>query len=135
MGLFSSLLRGLVVRRPGSSGAGGAAGGAPGVLAERIRAAEEALQSVMIPGYDVDIVSGGLVERIRVSYDGYSVMVVLGYKKSDPGCSTCRFISSVAWAKIVEAAREALRAQGFQRILLVDADTGAVLGDYREGGG
>ena len=123
MGLLGSLLRGLVVRSPSTM-----SGDAPrGPLADRLREAEEALRSVMLPGYDVDIVSAGLVERIRVSRDGESVMVVLGYSKSNPGCSFCRFISSVAWARIVQEVREALAAKGFTRIMLVDGVTGAEL--------
>ncbi len=122
MGLLGSLLRGLAVRRPGAQGSG------PLVHEAALRA-ERALRGVELPGYDVDIVSAGLVERIRVSHDGRAVMVLLGYKKSDPGCSFCRFISAAAWAKIVESSLEALRGAGFQHIILVDADTGAVLAE------
>ncbi|ALL00231.1 hypothetical protein Pyrde_0181 [Pyrodictium delaneyi] len=123
MGLLTSLLRGLVVRRPGLEGQGGA----EGPLADRLREAEEALRSVVLPGYDVDIISAGLVERIRVGLDGKSIMVVLGYSRSNPGCSFCRFISSVAWTKIIRDTRRALAARGFDKIVLVDGATGAEL--------
>ncbi len=122
VGLLGSLLRGLAVRRPGTAGTG-----AP--VHEAALRAEEALRGVELPGYDIDIVSAGLVERIRVSHSGEAVMVFLGYKKSDPGCSFCRFISAAAWAKIVEASLEALRRAGFRRVILVDADTGALLAE------
>lgn len=123
MGLLGSLLRGLAVRRPGATAE------PRGPLHEAARRAEAALRGVILPGYDVDIVSAGLVERIRVSYDGSAVMVFLGYKKSDPGCSFCRFISAAAWAKIVESSLHRLRGAGFRHVVLVDADTGAVLAE------
>ena len=91
-----------------------------GPLADKLREAEEALRSVVLPGYDVDIISAGLVERIRVGLDGKSVMVVLGYSRSNPGCSFCSFISSVAWTKIIRDTRCALAARGFDKIVLVD---------------
>ena len=131
MGLFTGLLRGLgglAVQRPAHGG------GTGGPVLEAARRAEQALMSVELPGYDVDIVSAGLVERIRVSRDGRSVMVFMGYRKSDPGCSFCRFISQTAWAKIARDSIERLRAAGFRHIIIVDADLGGVLAEHREEG-
>ena len=56
-------------------------GGVEEPLADRLREAKEVLSSVVLPGYDVEIISAGLVERIRVGFDGKSVMVVLGYSR------------------------------------------------------
>lgn len=130
MGLLSSIIRGLAVKRPTAQAATSAA-----PVHEAARRAENALRRVPIPGYDVDIVSGGLVERIRVSYDGRRVMVLLGYEKADPGCSFCRFISAAAWSSIVEKAKEELLKAGFTHVLIADSDTGAVLAEENRGAG
>lgn len=121
MGLLGSLLRGLAMRRPGS---GVAVERLSPQAAEAIRRAEAALSRVVIPGYDVDIVSGGLVRRIRVSHDGSRVLVALDYTGSDPGCNFCRFISRTAWRKIVEETRRALSEAGFSEVIVVDHATG-----------
>lgn len=70
-----NLLRGLLAHQHGLEGQGGV----EEPLADRLREAKEVLSSVVLPGYGVGIISAGLVERIRVGFDGKSVMVMLGY--------------------------------------------------------
>ncbi|MET1128573.1 MAG: iron-sulfur cluster assembly protein [Thermoproteota archaeon] len=123
MGLLSAILRGLAVRRPG----GESQSQVPPELEGRVREAEAALSSVELPGYDIDIVSAGLVRRIRISRDGRRVAVFVDYELSDPGCSFCRFISSVAWSKILREARRRLEAAGFEDVVFIDSASGAIV--------
>ncbi|MEB3772321.1 MAG: hypothetical protein GSR82_01415, partial [Desulfurococcales archaeon] len=66
-------------------------------LRKRIDRAMSALSRVVVPGYDVDIVSSGVVTRIRVRYDGSGIVVFLDYQGSNPGCSFCRFLNDNVW--------------------------------------
>jgi metal-sulfur cluster biosynthetic enzyme len=90
------------------------------MLKERIRVAEETLRKVVVPGYDVDVVSSGVVMRFRVSYDGKKIMVLVDYSGSNPGCSFCRFLNDTLWNKILNDMVHVLRDAGFEEILLVD---------------
>jgi hypothetical protein len=72
----------------------------------------------------VDLVTAGLVKRIRVSRDGRSVAIFIDYTGSDPSCFFCRFISRTLWARILEKAREQLRVEGFAEVEFYDYATG-----------
>ncbi len=122
MGLLRSLLRGLAVSRARRGET--VSGRVEPRLLEAARRAVEALQKISIPGYDVDIVSGGLVKRVRVSRDLQRIAVYIDYTGSDPGCNFCRFISRTAWRRILDDIREALHSQGYQEVIVVDAATG-----------
>jgi hypothetical protein len=100
------------------------------VVHEAAKRAEDALQRVPLPGYGIDIVSAGLVEKIRVGDDGAKVMVALGYEKAKPGGSFCRFTSAAAWKKIIEDTLAMLRGAGFQYMPVVDADSGGILAEH-----
>ncbi|MEB3772306.1 MAG: hypothetical protein GSR82_01340, partial [Desulfurococcales archaeon] len=76
-----------------------------------------------VPGYDVDIVSSGVVTRIRVRYDGSGIVVFLDYQGSNPGCSFCRFLNDNVWRKILGDAKARLEEEGFKEILFVDSVT------------
>jgi metal-sulfur cluster biosynthetic enzyme len=92
-------------------------------LKKRIDRAMAALSRVVVPGYDVDIVSSGVVTRIRVRYDGSGIVVFLDYHGSNPGCSFCRFLNDNVWRKILEDARERLGEEGFKEVLFIDSVT------------
>lgn len=92
----------------------------PESLRDRVEAAERALRSVIVPGYDVDVVSSGVVMRFRVSYDGERIMVVVDYSGSNPGCSFCRFLNDTVWRRILADIRDALHRAGFREVLIVD---------------
>ena len=92
-------------------------------LKRRIDRAMNALSRVVVPGYDVDIVSSGVVTRIRVRYDGSGIVVFLDYQGSNPGCSFCRFLNDNVWRKILEDAKARLEEEGFKDILFVDSVT------------
>ncbi len=92
-------------------------------LRRRIDRAMSALSRVVVPGYDVDIVSSGVVTRIRVRYDGSGIVVFLDYQGSNPGCSFCRFLNDNVWRKILGDAKVRLEEEGFKDILFVDSVT------------
>ncbi|MEB3758515.1 MAG: hypothetical protein GSR87_01445 [Desulfurococcales archaeon] len=92
-------------------------------LRKRIDRAMSALSRVVVPGYDVDIVSSGVVTRIRVRYDGSGIVVFLDYQGSNPGCSFCRFLNDNVWRKILGDAKARLEEEGFKEILFVDSVT------------
>jgi len=92
----------------------------PAELEERIRAAERALMRVQVPGYDVDVVTSGVVMRFRVSTTGDKILVVVDYSGSNPGCSFCRFLNDSLWRKILDDMTRALREAGFEEIIIVD---------------
>lgn len=93
-------------------------------IKRRIDDAISALSKVIVPGYDVDIVSSGVVTRMRVGYDGSRIIVYLDYTGSNPGCSFCRFLNDRIWNKIIEDARGRLLEAGFKDSVFLDAVTG-----------
>ncbi len=108
----------------GGRGPGGGPGGSP-FISRRIQDALEALSKVEVPGYDVDIVSSGVVARVRVSFDGSKIAVYLDYTGSNPGCSFCRFLNDRVWSKILSDAKRRLEEAGFTEVYLLDAVTGS----------
>lgn len=94
-------------------------------LEKRINDAIEALSRVVVPGYDVDIVSSGVVARIRVGFDGARIIVYLDYSGSNPGCSFCRFLNDRLWDKILRDARRRLEEAGFREAIFLDVATRA----------
>jgi metal-sulfur cluster biosynthetic enzyme len=93
-------------------------------LKKRIDSAMNALSQVIIPGYDVDLVSTGVVTRIRVRYDGSGIVVFMDYQGSNPGCSFCRFLNDNLWKRIIEDAKSRLEAAGFEETVFADSITG-----------
>ncbi|MCE4615005.1 MAG: iron-sulfur cluster assembly protein [Desulfurococcales archaeon] len=92
-------------------------------LRKRIDKAMDALSRVIVPGYDVDLVSSGVVTRIRVRYDGSGILVFLDYQGSNPGCSFCRFLNDNVWRRILDDAKARLGESGFSDIVFVDSIT------------
>ena len=84
--------------------------------------AENALRKIIIPGFDVDLITAGIVRRLRLSGD--TLVVFVDYTGSDPSCSFCRFINDRLWETILAKAREALSKEGFRRIVFIDYLTG-----------
>ena len=93
-------------------------------LRKRIDSAIRALSRVTVPGYDVDLVSSGVVTRIRVRYDGSGIVVFMDYQGSNPGCSFCRFLNDNVWRRILEDAKSHLEEAGFKDTVFVDSITG-----------
>ncbi len=87
----------------------------------------EALGKVEVPGFDIDVVSSGLVRRVRVSTDGTRVAVFVDFIGSDPGCGFCKLINHVLMSTVVQRIKDSLRGLGFAEVLVVDELTGAEL--------
>lgn len=106
------------------AGAGGERGGvsivAPESVKRRIAEAEAALRRVKVPGYDVDVISSGVVVKFRVSMDGERIIVFVDYSGSNPGCSFCRFLNDTLWRRILAGIREALESSGFKEVYIID---------------
>ena len=92
-------------------------------LEARLKKAVAALSKVVVPGYDVDIVSSGVVARIRIGLEGSRIAVYIDYSGSNPGCSFCRFINDNLWRKILGDAKRRLEEEGFREIYFLDAIT------------
>jgi len=101
----------------------------PEILAA-FRKAEEALRRVEIPGYDFDIVSSGVVKRLRLSGD--KLIVFLDYFGTDPSCFFCRFINQALWNTILSKAAKELEKAGIRNVEFVDYATGLKLEYNRE---
>jgi metal-sulfur cluster biosynthetic enzyme len=93
-------------------------------LAETV---ERVLRGVEVPGFDIDVVSSGVVRSFRLSRDGRRVAVFVDFLGSDPGCGFCRFVNHTLWSTIARRIREALRASGFDEVSVVDVRSGAEL--------
>jgi metal-sulfur cluster biosynthetic enzyme len=106
------------------AGRGGEGGGvsivAPESVKRRIADAEAALRRVKVPGYDVDVISSGVVVKFRVSMDGERIIVFVDYSGSNPGCSFCRFLNDTLWKRILSGIREALEGAGFKEVYIID---------------
>ncbi len=117
--LRSALTRGLPSAPPATN-----AGEPSPEQLEVLRRAEEALRTVIIPGYDVDLVGSGVVKRLRLTRDG-RLLVFLDYTGSDPHCNFCRFINWQLWKKILAQAEEALGKYNLPPATFIDWATGA----------
>ncbi|MEM0506321.1 MAG: hypothetical protein QXW58_03570 [Thermosphaera sp.] len=90
-------------------------------LDEKVEQAERVLRRVVVPGFDVDVVSSSVVSRMRVSRDGEKIIVFVRFKDSDPGCGFCKFLNHALWSTIVERIRDALLDSGlFKEVYVYD---------------
>ncbi|AEM38973.1 hypothetical protein Pyrfu_1106 [Pyrolobus fumarii 1A] len=89
---------------------------------------EKALRRVIVPGFDIDVVSAGIVRLVRVSRDRRRVAIVLDYTGSDPSCFACRFLNWLLWGKLLQRIEEEMRREGFEAVEFFDYRTGLRLG-------
>ncbi len=87
----------------------------------------DALRKVEVPGFDVDVVSSGVVRGFRLSEDCRKVMVYVDFSSSDPGCLFCKFINHTLWNSIINRIKEALRGIGMEEVLVLDIRRGQEL--------
>ncbi len=98
------------------------------VLLGKLRLVEDMLRKVVVPGFDVDVVSSGVVSRLRISSDGRKLVVYLSFLSSDPGCSFCKFVNHTLWTTIARNIRDTLISSSlFDEVLVVDEFTKAPL--------
>ncbi|ADG91182.1 hypothetical protein [Thermosphaera aggregans] len=87
---------------------------------EKAGLAEKVLSSIEVPGFDVDVVSSGLVTGFRISNDGRKITVYVDFTGSQPSCLFCKFINNTLWNTIISRMRERLKEAGFEEVLIVD---------------
>jgi metal-sulfur cluster biosynthetic enzyme len=91
------------------------------ILLEKLRLVEDLLREVTVPGFDVDIISSGVVSRFRISKDGRKIIVYLNFSSSDPGCPFCKFINHTLWTTIARNIRDVLISNSlFDEVFVVD---------------
>ncbi|ABM80886.1 iron-sulfur cluster assembly protein [Hyperthermus butylicus] len=91
-------------------------------LAPIFHRAESVLRQVIVPGFDADIVSLGVVRKLRLSGD--TLVVFVDYTGTDPSCFFCRFINNQLWRTILSKAKSALHEAGFDKVVFIDYRTG-----------
>ncbi len=92
-----------------------------GILLEKLRLVEDLLRKVIVPGFDVDVISSGVVSRFRISKDGRKIIVYLNFSSSDPGCPFCKFINHTLWTTIARNIRDVLISTSFfDEVYVVD---------------
>ncbi|MEM0244947.1 MAG: hypothetical protein QXZ48_03665 [Zestosphaera sp.] len=95
-------------------------------LLNKLRLVEDMLRKVVVPGFDVDVISSGVVSRLRISSDGRRLIVYLSFLSSDPGCPFCKFINHALWTTIAKNIRDVLVSSSlFDEVLVVDEFTKA----------
>lgn len=114
------MIRRILSRLKSGGGGGGVSIAVPESVKARIAEAEDALRRVKVPGYDVDVISSGVVVKFRVSMDGERIMVFVDYSGSNPGCSFCRFLNDSLWRRILAEIKSALEGAGFREVYIVD---------------
>jgi len=87
---------------------------------EKARLAEKVLSSIEVPGFDVDVVSSGLVTGFRISNDGRKIAVYVDFTGSQLSCLFCKFINNTLWDTIIGEMRERLKEAGFEEVIIVD---------------
>jgi len=91
------------------------------ILLEKLRLVEDLLKEVTVPGFDVDVISSGVVSRFRISKDGRKIIVYLNFSSSDPGCPFCKFINHTLWTTIARNIRDVLISNSlFDEVFVVD---------------
>ena len=87
---------------------------------DKAKLVEEVLVSIDVPGFDVDLISSGVVRGFRISSDGGRVAVFVDFLSSDPACPFCKFINHTLWNSIISKIKEELSKVGFKEVLVLD---------------
>ncbi|MGC9115337.1 MAG: hypothetical protein ACP5HH_04970 [Fervidicoccaceae archaeon] len=99
-----------------------------GILLNKLTRAEEALRKVVVPGYNIDVISSGIVSKLRISNDGRKLAVYLNFSSKEPACLFRRFISDTVWSTIAENIRDTLvNISLFDEFLVLDDSSESLL--------
>jgi len=98
--------------------------GIPKNLLEKLRNAEKVLKEIKVRGYDVDLITSGVVQRLRISKDGKRLIVFVDFSSANPHCLFCKVLEESLWRDFISRAREALKKEGFEEAIFVDLLTG-----------
>ena len=94
---------------------------------EKAKLAERILRHIIVPGYDVDMVSSGMVVKLRLSRDGEVIGVYVDLSGSDPRCLFCSTLNEYLWRKVLERAEEELLKNGFKEVIFIDYGTNRII--------
>ncbi|BAN90481.1 hypothetical protein [Aeropyrum camini] len=117
--------------RPAEPGPGLQQAGLPGNIVATLRRVEEVLASTEVPGFDIDLITSGVVKRIRLSRDGSKAAIFIDYTGSDPGCYYCKFINWSLWKRLLADVEAKIKSVGVKEVVFIDWATGAVV-EYKE---
>ncbi|BAA80614.1 hypothetical protein APE_1614 [Aeropyrum pernix K1] len=101
--------------------------GLPANLVTTLKKVEEVLASTEVPGFDIDLVTSGVVKRIRLSRDGSKAAIFIDYTGSDPGCYYCKFINWSLWKRLLADVEAKIKSVGVKEVVFIDWATGAVV--------
>ncbi|MCX8196424.1 MAG: hypothetical protein N3F67_05050 [Acidilobaceae archaeon] len=96
------------------------------MLEEKAAEVERRLSKVLLPGFDVDVITAGFVTRFRISRDGKKVAVYIDYSLSNPRCGFRRVINSAMVEKVADEIKEALKGS-FEEVYVLDDASGRVV--------
>ncbi len=91
-------------------------------VSSMFREIEETLRTIMVPGFDIDVIEAGIVRKLRLTRNGTLVLFV-DYTSSDPGCNFCRFINDQLWRTILGKIKEVLEKAGYSDVVFIDYRT------------
>ncbi|MEM4485402.1 MAG: hypothetical protein QXE13_06155 [Sulfolobales archaeon] len=98
------------------------------IRSDRIfKVVEYILRGIDVPGFDIDLISSGVVRSFRISRDYEKIIVFVDFSGSDPGCLFCKFINHTLWKSISTRIKESLARVGFKEVYVVDVQTGQEL--------
>lgn len=101
-------------------------------LMNRLRSVDRVLREVIVPGFDVDVISSRVVTKLRISRDGNIIGVYVDLSGSDPGCLFCRTLNESLWRRILENIHEKLIGIGFKEVIFIDHRSGMEIDLYRK---
>lgn len=90
------------------------------LLMRKLLEAEQRLRQVIVPGFDIDVISGGIVVKLRISRDGNIIGVYVDFSGSDPGCYFCRTLNESLWRRILKDIYAELLSLGFKDVIFID---------------
>jgi len=88
-----------------------------------LRRAEHILRKIIIPGYDVDIISSGLIVKLRISKDGSVLGVSVNLSGFDPRCLYCSTLNEYLIVNMSRKAYSELVRNGFKEVYFFDYRT------------
>ncbi len=88
-----------------------------------VKVIAEVLSRVEVPGFDIDLMSSGVIRGFRLSEDGRKVIVFVDFLTSDPGCLFCKFINHTLWNSISTRIKEVLKGIGMDEVIVMDVQT------------
>ena len=88
------------------------------LLMKKLVEVEQGLRQVIVPGFDVNVISSKVVIKLRVSRDGDIIGVYVDFSGSDLECYFCRTLNESPRRRILEDMYAKLLSPGFKEVIL-----------------